>query len=41
MYREQIDAYIDSKKEEMLQDVMALVRIDSQKGTAKPGMPFG
>ena len=31
MYREQIDAYIDSKKEEMLQDVMKLVRIDSQR----------
>lgn len=41
MYREQIDAYIDSKKDEMLQDVMALVRIDSQKGVAQPGMPFG
>lgn len=41
MYREQIDAYIDSKKEEMLQDVMKLVRIDSQRGTAEPGMPFG
>ena len=41
MYREQIDAYIDSKKEEMLQDMMTLVRINSQKGEAKPGMPFG
>lgn len=41
MYRELIDAYIDSKKEEMIQDMMTLVRIDSQRGEAKPGMPFG
>ena len=41
MYREKIDAYIDSKKEEMLEDLMTLVRIDSQRGEAKPDMPFG
>lgn len=41
MYRDKIDAYIDSKKEEMLEDLMTLVRIDSQRGEAKPDMPFG
>jgi succinyl-diaminopimelate desuccinylase len=41
MYREKIDAYIDSKKEEMLADLSRLVRIDSQKGEAREGMPFG
>ena len=41
MYREKLDAYIDSKKEEMLEDLMTLVRIDSQRGEAKTGMPFG
>ena len=41
MYRDQIDAYIDSKKEEMLQDLSALVRINSQRGKAQPGLPFG
>lgn len=41
MYREKIDAYIDSKKEEMLADLISLVKIDSQKGEAKDGMPFG
>ena len=37
MYREKLDAYIDSKKEEMLEDLMTLVRIDSQRGEAKDG----
>ncbi len=41
MYKEKIDAYIDSKREEMLADLSALVRIDSQKGEAKEGMPYG
>ena len=35
MYREKLDAYIDCKKEEMLEDLMTLVRIDSQRGLAK------
>ena len=30
MYREKIDAYIDSKKDEMIEDLKTLVRIDSQ-----------
>lgn len=41
MYREKIDAYIDSKKDEMLADLSRLVRINSQRGEAKAGMPFG
>ena len=41
MYREKLDAYIDSKKEEMLEDLKTLVRIDSQRGEEKTGMPFG
>lgn len=41
MYREKIDAYIDSKREEMLADLSALVRIDSQRGEPKEGMPYG
>lgn len=41
MYREKIDAYIDSKKDEMIADLSALVKIDSQRSDAKDGMPFG
>ncbi|MCD7744765.1 MAG: M20/M25/M40 family metallo-hydrolase [Lachnospiraceae bacterium] len=40
-YKEKIDSYLDSKKEEMLEDLKTLVRINSQKGAAKEGMPFG
>ncbi len=41
MYKEEIDAYIDGKKEEMLQDLAMLVKIDSQRGQAEEGKPFG
>ena len=41
MYREQIDAYLDGKLDEMIRDLEVLVRIDSQKGEAKEGMPYG
>ena len=41
MYKEKIDAYIDSRKEELLNDLMTLVRIDSQKGEPLEGKPFG
>ena len=34
MQRTEIDAYIDSMKDEMLEDVKTLVRIDSEKGDA-------
>ena len=41
MYKEKIDAWLDSKKEEMLADLTALVAIDSTRGEAKEGMPYG
>lgn len=41
MYRKQIEEYIDNHKEEMLQDLSELVRIESTKGEALPGKPFG
>lgn len=41
MYRKQIDAWIDSKQDEMIEDLMSLIRIDSQKGEAAPGKPYG
>ncbi len=41
MYKEKIDAYLDDKREEMLDDLKKLVRINSQKGEAKEGRPFG
>ena len=41
IYREQVDAYIDSKWDEMLEDIKALVSIDSQRMESKEGMPFG
>lgn len=41
MYKDKIDAYIDGKKDEMLEDLKTLVRIDSQKGPASEGKPFG
>ena len=31
MYKEKLDAYIDAHKEDMLEDLKTLVRIDSQK----------
>ena len=41
MYREQIDHYIDMHKEEMIEDLKTLIRIDSQRTEAKEGMPYG
>ncbi len=41
MYRELIDAYIEGKQEEMLQDLIALMKIDSQRGTPSEGKPYG
>ncbi len=40
-YKEEIDSYIDGKKEEMLEDLKTLVRINSRKGQALEGKPFG
>lgn len=41
MYKEKIDAYIDSKQDEMLADLALLINIDSQKTEEKEGMPYG
>ncbi len=41
MYKEKLDAYLDSKVDEMLEDLKELVRIDSQRGEPKEGMPYG
>ncbi len=36
-----LESYMDSHEEEMLQDAMALISINSEKMEAKPGKPFG
>ena len=41
MYRKQIDQYIDNHKEQMLEDLKELVRINSIKGEASEGKPYG
>jgi len=41
MYREKIDKYIDAHKEEMLEDIAELCKIDSAKGTYRAGRPYG
>ena len=40
-YREQIEAYLDAHKEEMLADICRLIRINSTKGEAAIDCPFG
>ena len=40
-YEKEISDYIESHKEEMLNDLMDLMRINSEKGEEKPGMPYG
>lgn len=41
MYREILDQYIENHKEEMLEDLKCLIRINSIKGEAQEGKPFG
>lgn len=41
MYREEIEKYVEEHKQEMIDDVISLCRIDSQKTAYKEGMPFG
>lgn len=41
MYKEILDRFIDEHVEEMLEDLKTLVRLDSIRGEAKEGMPFG
>ena len=40
-YEKEISDYIESHKEEMLNDLMELIRINSEKGEEKTGMPYG
>lgn len=41
MYREQIDKFIDAHRTEMLEDIIELCKIDSAKGSYRPGKPYG
>ena len=41
MYREQIEAYFADKQEEILADICRLIRIKSERGEPREGMPFG
>lgn len=41
MYREKIDAFIDAHRQEMLEDICELCRINSEKMPAEEGMPYG
>lgn len=40
MYQK-IKEYFEVHKQEMLDDIMAVIRIPSVNGPEKPGMPFG
>ena len=40
-HKEQISAWVDAHREAYLEDVKTLCRIDSSKGEAEPGKPFG
>ena len=39
--REQLDLFFDRRRAAMVEDIRALVRVDSVKGEAYPGAPFG
>ena len=41
MYQEQIKKYMKDHKQEMLEDISTLCRINSEKMSYKVGMPFG
>lgn len=40
-HKQQIAAYFEAHREELLRDAAELIRIPSEKGEPKPGMPFG
>ena len=40
-YKQQIDEWIDSHKDEMVLDLCMLMRIPSVRGEAEEGMPYG
>ena len=41
MYKKKIEEYIDAHKQEMIEDICTLCRINSEKMPYKEGMPFG
>jgi len=41
MYRKEIDEYIDSHVQEMMEDICVLCRINSERTAAREGMPYG
>lgn len=41
MYRKEIETYIDAHRQEMLDDIFTLCRINSEKMPYKEGMPYG
>ena len=41
MYKKEIEEYIEAHKQEMLDDICTLCRINSEKMPYKEGMPFG
>ena len=41
MIQKQLNDYFARHRQEMVEDICRLVRIDSVKGEAQPGMPFG
>ena len=40
-YREKIDAYLDKHKKEMVNDIIALCRVNSERSAYVKRMPFG
>lgn len=41
MYREKIEAYMEAHKQEMIEDIKTLCRINSERMTPEEGMPYG
>ncbi len=41
MYRKEIEAYMEAHKEEMIEDIFTLCRINSEKMPYEAGMPYG
>ena len=40
-YRKEIESYIEAHRQEMIDDICALCRINSEKRAYKEGMPYG
>ena len=41
MYKEKISQWVEAHRDEMIEDIKKLIRIQSDKGDALPGKPFG